>query len=242
MVPPQNLKKLASSAPSPRTGSSMPDRCLILRRAESVPLPNRMDQEIASAINRARSHQQAPAHIRIMKARRNAKGVIMAITHQKTTAVMVMRYREIIITAARTVDKLVMDVKENETWERRKIHAVPLVQYIEGVKEGLQKMREEFDAENEGIVIPNQVRWLENPNTIREMRQNGEIAASSVVCVVIGSRLPEGSRRLTSSGAPNGGPVWGMRFGGLVRPGTESEDLGLDIDDCTLGYGFRIQS
>jgi len=200
----------------------MPDRRLILMRAESVPLPNRMDQEIASAINRAHFDQQAPAHIRIMKARRNAKGVIMAITHQNTTAVMVMRYREIIITAARTVDKLLVDVKENATWDLRKIHAVPLVRYMEGVKEGLQKKREEFNAENEGIAIPNQVRWLENPHTIWEMRQNGEIAASSVVFVVIGCRLPEGSRRLASSGAPNGGPVRGRRFGGLVCPGTES--------------------
>jgi hypothetical protein len=57
--------------------------------------------------------------------------------------------------------------------------------------EGLQKIREEFEAENEGIAIPTQVQWLENPRTIRERRQNGEIAASSVVCVVKGSRLAQ---------------------------------------------------
>ena len=31
--------------------------------------------------------------------------------------------------------------------------------------------------------------------------------------------------------------VRGMHFGGLVRPGTESEYLGPDIDDCS----FRIR-
>jgi len=89
-----------------------------------VPLPNKMDQEIASAINRALFHQQAPAHIRIMNARRNAKGAITAITHQNATAEMAMQFRDIIITAARTVDRGVVDVQENETWERLKIHAV----------------------------------------------------------------------------------------------------------------------
>jgi hypothetical protein len=126
-VPPRNQKKLASPAPAPTTGSSMADRHLILRRDDSVPLPNKMDQEIASAINRALFHQQAPPHIRIMNARRNAKGMIMAITDQNATVEMAMRYRDIIITAASTVDKGVMDVEENETWERLMIHAVPLV-------------------------------------------------------------------------------------------------------------------
>ena len=44
---------------------------------------------------------------------------------------------------------------------------------------------------NEGIVIPTQVRWLANPRTIRERRQNREIAASSVGFVVKGSRVAQ---------------------------------------------------
>jgi len=46
-VPSRIQKKPASPAPPPTTGSSMADRCLILRRDESVPLPNKIDQEIA---------------------------------------------------------------------------------------------------------------------------------------------------------------------------------------------------
>jgi hypothetical protein len=124
-----------------------------------------------------------------MNTRRNAKGPITAIMHQNSTAEMAMQYRDIIITAARTVDRGVVDVKENEAWERLKIHAVPLVQYMGNCTEGLQKMREAVEVENEGIAIPTQVRWLVNPCTIRERRQNGKIAASSVVFVVKGSRL-----------------------------------------------------
>jgi len=169
----------------------MADRCLILRRDESVPLPNKMDQEIASAINRALFHQQAPANIRIMNARRNAKGAITAITHQNATAERAMQFRDIIMTEVRTVDRGVMDIKENETWERLKIHAVPLMRYMGKSPEGLQKMREEIEVENEGIAIPTQVRWLANPCTIRERRQNRGIAASLVVFVVKGSRLAQ---------------------------------------------------
>jgi len=177
-VPPRNQKKLARPAPAPTTGSSLADRRLILRRDENVPLPNKMVQEIASAINRALFHQQAPAHIRIMNARRNEKGAITAITHQNATAEMALQYRDIIVTAARTVDKGVIDVEENESWERLKIHAVPLAWYMGKGTEGLQKMREEFEAANDGVHIATQVRWLANPLTIRERRQNGEIAAS----------------------------------------------------------------
>jgi len=57
--------------------------------------------------------------------------------------------------------------------------------------EGLQKMREELEAENEGIVIPTQLRWLANPRTIRERMQNGENAPSSVVFVVNGSKVAQ---------------------------------------------------
>jgi hypothetical protein len=113
-----------------------------------------MDQEIASAINRVLFHQQAPAHIRIMNARRNAMGAITVITHQNATGEMPLQYRDIILKAARTVDKGVIDVEENETWERLNIHAVSLVRYMGKGTEGLQKMREEFEAENEGLVIP----------------------------------------------------------------------------------------
>jgi hypothetical protein len=42
-------------------------------------------------------------------------GTINAISHQNATAEMDMRCRRIIITAARTVDRGVVDVEGNET-------------------------------------------------------------------------------------------------------------------------------
>jgi hypothetical protein len=105
---------------------------------------------------------------------------------------MALLYRNIIISTARAVDKVVIDVEGNESWERLKIHAVPLIRYMGKGTEGLQKMREEIQVENEGVAIPAQVRWLTNPRTIKERRRNGEITASSVVFVVKGSKVAQG--------------------------------------------------
>jgi len=139
-----------------------------------------------------------------MNAKRNAKGAITAITHPNATAEMALQYHDIIITAARTVDKGVIDVEDNESWERLKIRAVPLRRYIGKGTEGLQKMREEFEAANKRIGIPTQVRWLANPRTVRERWQNGEISASSVVLVVKGSKV---AQSLVKKGIKGAG-VW----------------------------------
>jgi hypothetical protein len=143
-----------------------------------------MDEEIASAVNTALCQQQAPAHIQIMNARRNAKGTITAITHPNATAKMALLYRDMTIKAARCVEKGIIDVEGNESCERLIIHSILLVRYIGKGTKGLHKMREEIQAENEGVAFPAQVRSLSNPRRIREGEQGGEIKASSVVFVV----------------------------------------------------------
>jgi len=65
-------------------------------------------------------------------------------------------------------------------------------------------MRQGSEAENEGRAIPTQVRWPANPRTIRERRQNREIAAPSVVWVVKGSSL---AKSVIKKGIKAGG-VW----------------------------------
>jgi hypothetical protein len=166
----------------------MVERLQILRRDEGLPLPDKMDKEIASAINRVLFHEKARAHIQIMNAKWNPNGAITAIIHKNAMAAMAQTFREVIINAAPTVDKGVIDVEENESLERLKFHAVPLVRYMGKGTEGLQKMQGEIHAENEGVVIPVQVRWLAPLHSIRDRRQTGEISASSVVCVVKGKR------------------------------------------------------
>jgi hypothetical protein len=122
----------------------MAERPLILRIDESIPLSNKMDQEIASVSNRALFHPKALAHIRSMDGKMNAKGAITAITHANGTAEMALHYRDIMIKTAWTVDQGVVDVKVNESWKRLKINTVPLIWYIGKGTEVLQKMREEL--------------------------------------------------------------------------------------------------
>jgi len=72
-----------------------------------------MDQEISSAINRELYHLMAPAHNRNMNANRNAKGLITELTHLNVRAELALENSDIIITAAGTVAKGVMDLEEN---------------------------------------------------------------------------------------------------------------------------------
>jgi hypothetical protein len=115
---------------------------------------------------------------------------------------MAVQYPDIIITAARTVKKGVIDVEENEPLERRKIHAVPLVRYMGRGTAGLQKIQEEYFAENEGVTIPSQAQWLANPRDIRERRQNADITAPFVVFVVNGCKV---AKRFVKKGIKTAG-------------------------------------
>lgn len=154
MVRPPNNKMVASPVTSPTTCSMLAARRRILMRDEHLPLPNMIDQTIASAINGMFFHHQIPAHIWIMNARRNAKIAITAITQQNPTADIALWYRDIIITGASTFDTGVVDVEENRTWDRLMIHTVPRARSMGKGTEGLKKMREEFEAANLGMVIP----------------------------------------------------------------------------------------
>jgi hypothetical protein len=116
-----------------------------------------------------------------MNARRKARGAIRAITHQNATTEMALRYRDIIITAVTAVCNGVVDSQQKECWERLKSHAVPLLQCMGKGTDGLQMMRKEFEAEDEGVTIPTQFQWIANPRTIREARQYRGITVSSVV-------------------------------------------------------------
>ena len=194
-------------------------------RDESIPLPRKMDDEIASAVNIALVQQQALAHVRSTNARRNAKGTITAITHQNATAETALLYPHIVINAAISVDKGIIDMEGNECWERLKIHTIPLVRYMGKGTERLHKLREEIQPENEGVAIPAHVRRLSNRRIIREREQRGEIKASSVVFIVRGKQVAQrpGNKGVIAAGVQY-----------KVEPYTNA---GLDIP-CELSCGW----
>jgi len=136
-----------------------------------------MDEEFVSAINRAQFHKKVPSHIWIMMAKRNARGTLTSIMHRNISAAMALIYRDVIMTAAPWVDKGVIDVEENESWERLRIHAVPLLRSMGKGTEGVQKMWDIFHAENEGLMVLVHVPWLASPHRTNERRHKGEISA-----------------------------------------------------------------
>jgi hypothetical protein len=52
----------------------------------------------------------------------NIRGSITALARENVSADMLITFREIIITVARKVDKDIIDVEKNETWESVKMH------------------------------------------------------------------------------------------------------------------------
>jgi len=57
----------------------MAESCEILMGDKSVPLPYRIDLEVASAINCPHVHQKVLAHSAMMNEQRNRKGAVTAI-------------------------------------------------------------------------------------------------------------------------------------------------------------------
>lgn len=112
-IPLPNQMESGSSAAAVTNGSSLANRRLILSRDENVPLPNRMDDESVSLIDRVLFHHQALADIRIMNTRKNAKGVMGVIVQQNATVEMALQYCDIISMVAMTGDKGVIHIDQN---------------------------------------------------------------------------------------------------------------------------------
>jgi hypothetical protein len=75
--------------------------------------------------------------------------------------------------------------------------------------EGLQKMRQKMKAENEGIRIPEQVRCLLNPLTIRERQQRREIKASLVGFIAKGKII---AQRVVEKGVTAAGVTYKVNY------------------------------
>jgi hypothetical protein len=104
---------------------------------------------------------------------------------------MLIRDREIVIKTARKVDAGIVDIETNELWEKVKMHGVNFDRYL-GKKTGggLEKLREELQAENEGVVLPLAISWIGGPNDVQKKKGERK-KASTVVFAVMGSKMAE---------------------------------------------------
>jgi len=104
---------------------------------------------------------------------------------------MLIRYWEIVIKVARKVDAGIVDIEINELWERVKMHRVNLDRYFwKTTGGGLEKLRKEIHAENEGVVLPFTIDWIGGAKDVQTMTAE-EKNASLVVFAVKGSKMGE---------------------------------------------------
>jgi len=139
--------------PVPPGQNSMEKRRVTFKRDNGLPLSQKKDLDILSEVNEALFEAKVPHFVRIQGVTKNTRGCLSTITTPAATAEMLIRYREIEIKAARKVDAGIVDIETNELWERVKMHGVNFVRYL-GKKTGggLEKLRQELQAENEGVV------------------------------------------------------------------------------------------
>jgi len=169
----------------------MEKRRVTFKRDHGLPLSQKKDLDISSKVNRALFEAKVPYFIRIQGVTKNTQRCLSTITTPGATAEMLIRYREIVIEAARNVDAGIVDIETNELWERVKMHGVNFDRYL-GKKTGggLEKLRQELQAENEGVVLPLAINWIGGPKDVQKKQGEGK-NTSSVVFAVKGSKMAE---------------------------------------------------
>jgi len=177
--------------PVPPGQNSMEKRRVTFKRDNGLPVSQKKDLDISSEVNRALFEAKVPHFVRIQGVTKNTRGCLSTITTPLATAEMLIRYREIVIKAARKVDAGIVDIETNELWERVKMHGVNFDRYL-GKKTGggLEKLRQELQAENEGVVLPLAINWIGGPKDVQKKKVEGK-KASSVVFAVKGSKMAE---------------------------------------------------
>ena len=92
-----------------------------------------------------------------------------------------------VLRVAHTVHGAVSDVVLQQKWKWIRIHNVSLVQYM-GKGGSLRKLREELEAENAGVHIPADIRWLSGAK-VRARLQEARSGSSAVVAAVLGEAI-----------------------------------------------------
>ena len=154
--------------PVPQGQNSMEKRRVMFKRDNGLPLSQKKDLEISSEVNRALFEAKVPHFVRIQGVTKNTRGCLSTITTPGATAEMLIKYREIVIKAAGKVDAGIVDIETNELWERVKMHGINFDRYL-GKKTGggLENLRQELQAENEGVVLPLAISWIGGPKDVQ---------------------------------------------------------------------------
>lgn len=139
---------------------------------------------ITSAINRA-LHKEGIEGIRVDRVRCTDTRRILGTTTPTSTLQGLLAHRDLVLRAARTVDNSIRDVAAQQKWMWIRIHDVSLGRYMGGTDGGLRRLREELEAENDGVRIPADIRWLSRAKAQARYRETRG-GSSAVVAAVLG--------------------------------------------------------
>ena len=115
--------------------------------------------DATSAISQA-LHREGICDARVERVRCTDTCRILGVTTPATALQGLLKYRDVVLKAVRSVDTSISDVFPQQKWKWVRIHNISPVRH-KGEKEGgLRKLREELEAENSGVRIPVEVRWL----------------------------------------------------------------------------------
>jgi hypothetical protein len=138
----EGVHKKEEIKPVPPGQDSMEKRKVMFKRDNGLPLSQKKDLDISSEVNRALFERKVPPCVCIQGVMKNTRGCLSTITTRGVPAEMLIKFREIVINAARKVDARIVDIEMNELWERVKMHGVIFDRYL-GKKTGggLEKLR-----------------------------------------------------------------------------------------------------
>ena len=165
---------------------------------EQTKLNRNEADNIASYVNRA-LHGKGSSSGRVERIRCTDTGQILGVTTPTSTLQDLLEHKDMVLQAARVIDTSIRDVVPQQEWKWIWIH-ISLTRYMGKTRDGgLIKLREELEAENNGMHIPAEVRWLGGAR-VRARFQANKDGSSSVVAVVLGEatfgRLCKGGVRL----------------------------------------------
>ena len=91
-----------------------------------------------------------------------------------------------VLKAAWTVDFSIMDVVAQQKWMWIRAHNISLARYMGRERDGgLRKLREKLEAENSGVSIPAEIRWLGGAKVWARFQEKKD-GSSPVVAAVLG--------------------------------------------------------
>ena len=174
-------RKKSPSAPV----AAMDDRTFELPHDTNFKLKPNESENITSRINRA-LHSAGISNTRVERVRCTETHRILGVTSPSSTLKDLLQHRDMVLKAARTVNASISDIASQQKWMWTRIHNISLTRYMGKEKDGgLRKLHEELEAENSGVQIPAEIRWLGGAK-VRAWFQEKKEGAFSVVAAVLG--------------------------------------------------------